>query len=310
MQPTGSPTLCSHCGARLRAGLPGEVLRCEYCGTETRVPVPVVAFRGAPVQPPPQAASGSAAGVALAGAVVTVVAMTGVSIAVFSASRASPQPVRVDVPSMPAFPAVPPPNEKRSPADYFGEPGGIHGWALLDVRAPGAASDFDPTAAVPWATTLAKQWKPDAELARIDAEALDETGRLDLTATKETKATFRFWSPQAFADYEKSPSPSSTARYEVEMFLEVSGEGVKALRLALPSPRKSNGVEVPKSCTLKQAVDALRAKRKLPDRHAYYSAYLIDVASTPKRGEPSWYFNPTNHAFSLPPVDARTCKVK
>jgi hypothetical protein len=263
----------------------------------TRLSVPAVPSSDTPVAPPRRRLFALVAGAAVFQAVMGAV--------VWFALKPTPKVIKLPTgPAAVAFPAA----QKVSPADYFKGGPGLYGWALLDVTAPGAPGDFEALAAVPWALELARQWKPDAELTRIDADALDETGRLDFTSSANARVTYRFWSPQAFAEYEASSSPSIETRYEVELYLELSGEGVRALRVAVPLPSKGTAVELPKNCTLKQVMERLRQKKKLPERHAFYSAYLIQVNFRGEAGAPWWYVSPINHAFSLPPVDARTCR--
>jgi hypothetical protein len=172
-------------------------------------------------------------------------------------------------------------------------------WKALDVAPPpGGFRAFDPVAALPWATAIARAWASDAALTRIDVGRVASTGVVDLSG--EDTSGYRFVSAARQSRWRNDVDAGVKSATPTALMIQIKGTAVSAIVHDDDRDRDAGeAVSLPLSTILETA----RRGRGFPDR-PFYSGYMIHL---PREGW-VWYFRaPSGDSF--PRVRARDGRV-
>jgi hypothetical protein len=175
-----------------------------------------------------------------------------------------------------------------------------YAWKTVDAAPPpGGFANFDPVTSLPWATSIAHAWAPDALLTRIDVGRVSSTGVVDLTG--DTPSGYRFHSPARLLRWKQETDGGTKSTTASGMLLQVQGTAVRVLMET--NAREEHAAPAPSSLRLPDLLTKARTARRFSDR-PFYAAYMIFL---PRDGW-VWYFRaPSGDSF--PRVRAKDGRV-
>lgn len=251
--------ICSNCGAKLSAGEVGEVLRCEYCGTENRIeaeaPPPPT-----PAPPPPKRAPRSTEGLSQASreakgniglAIVGALGVFAIGIIIFAiVRRPSSSTGTLSLSELHTASIV---------------------WnADRPLDAPATATSrehFDPLANIDWAGNIGRAWWPDAELKLVEADPIGKDGIIDLSHDG-AKVTYDFYSEACMADYRKRiETTPGVAETTCHLIVELGSKGTTVSMALIGRDRLETIAHPP--CKVSEAFARLSAEGRLAARPTY-----------------------------------------
>lgn len=283
--------ICKNCGARLAAATPGSIVRCEFCGAEEQIPLPVSAFGGGfhpPVRPAPQVNTGPMVAV---GIIVALVAIGGV-VAGFVSQRKAEEQARVEALQQPDMPNIDQlmkeAQQPKAPKVNLSNIATIptQGWETLD--APGMVGPldaFDVVANYTWAQKVGLAWKPDAVVMRIDVDRVGRDGLVNLKATPDASVEYRLFSPKCRKDYEDSTA-TVDPHFQCELDIEIKSESGVIVPTVLKTGdqlfvlKYDTEMKSP-ACTLPQVMAKLDKAGKLPQKPVF-NAWADQVSNRPR----------------------------
>lgn len=173
-------------------------------------------------------------------------------------------------------------------------------WIAVDAPPlPGGVDGFEPVAALPWATAIAKAWAADAQLTRIDLGRADTNGRVDLSG--EDVSGYRFRSPAREQRWKQESDAGAKSKTPTAMLLQIKGGAVQVLLDV--DIRNEPAAPVPVSLPLPELLTRAKTRKGFADR-PFYRGYMIHL---PREGW-VWYFSaPSGDSF--PRVRARDGRV-
>ena len=302
---------CSHCNAPLPAAPPGQVVQCNFCGTELRMaeiqPQQVVhnivvnAPGGSPLISPILMA---VFGAGLLGLLAAVLAFVNFTRSSAHDLASVPEGISITVPTL-EMPAFPPPvarTMKVKPSEVSKYVDQHVGWVAVDETGMiGTLRELDIPANVPWAKSIARTWANDADLESIYAHHVLPDGTVDVTGDTDASVDYRFVSKQMDEAQRKLEEVSDKklpqmfrllfAKNEVKFLFSVSGAFHKD---EIPPPY------APK-CKISNILE-LAGKRNLAKR-PYYGL----MARYQDRNK-SWAWSVTGNGTSSGWVYEKECK--
>lgn len=297
---------CSNCGAKMPIVDPGVVQTCAFCGAQAREPVPQARPVAAHYVAPAAGRKTSAGVVAMFLVLGAVVPAIVIAVVVMQRKPTDARPAGTA--------ATPPAKPKLTLANVATSP--IQG--IQPIDAPGMLGTFeafDPLANVEWAKSIARAWKADAIMHRIDAARVAKDGLVNVKTTPKAQVTYRFYSPKCVSDFASSTSVVVPTN-ECGMFVKVMADEEPPsahVQIVAESPSSAaDGDYELKSpvCTLAKAFAALEAAGKLPARPVY-DTYLYDVRFKGKVPDPRWSISQiTSGVDTIGYVNATTCALK
>jgi hypothetical protein len=178
---------------------------------------------------------------------------------------------------------------------------GNAGWQTLDVSPPSSGwATFEPVGDLNWAMAIARAWRPDAHLIRIDVSRLTPQGTVNLAGSADDSAGYRFESPSQREEWIRSArqgEPKPPAGYE--LMLKASQQAITGLvTQGKPSTR-----EPPPAADILPLVKLMPAARRKPAfaQPSFFDGYMIYN----EREGWVWYLTGRGFDESLPRLRAR-----
>jgi hypothetical protein len=170
------------------------------------------------------------------------------------------------------------------------------GWKTLAVDPPpGGYAAFEPVAALPWATAVARAWADDARLTRIDVGRITASGVVDLGG--EQTSGYRFVSAGRWTRRQNELDAGDRSGTGTGLLLTLKGTTVTAL---VHDERRDDDVPAPASLPLPVMLERARKAEGFVDR-PFYTGYMIHL---PREGW-VWYLRPLAANSSMPRLRAR-----
>lgn len=292
-----TPHYCAGCGAPLPTEITNGVVVCRFCALAHDPST----WRAASAQPAAvqvHVASGSrlmtivgllvAAAILGMGALITVLGVSGATLASLFDSSSDKVPAVVATLTKPAALRV---------ADLRRiDSRGIHD---LDAEPPASGyGNFDVVAQLPWAVTIAQGWREDARIERIDAVRVRPDGTVNAADDAEASVRYRFASPAERRELMARRETSTRATGVTEFWVIVE-KGQARVQFVQGTP--TIRLEVPPHPTgaqpLATLIPGLQAREEF--RRPFLSGYLIHL----EREGWVWYLQPLTRE-SLPRVRA------
>jgi hypothetical protein len=151
-------------------------------------------------------------------------------------------------------------------------------WRQLQVDSPpGGFSSLDPVAALEWAKGLARAWRDDVVLDRIELGPFTAAGTIDVSggsaAAEEASVEFRFVSPSKLAEWDREADRRQDADvdYLVRLLLVRS-----AVSVAVDRGRPASIASAPdeRLLPLAELMARVRDQTRFPDR-PFYAGFVI-----------------------------------
>jgi hypothetical protein len=286
-------TKCPACGAPVPTPAPGAAASCPYCHASLHTDA-ASAYR-LPSGPQPSAAPSRFGVFGLVGALTALPAIIGLVVGVGA--------------MVPAF------RHGISGAVKVGTLGNspFEGWTAIDAPGMvGTFESFDAVANLGWAHGLARSWKPDAALFRIDTDRVASSGKVDIVNTPDGSVEYRFTSPACVAAYKGSTAvadPQSKCELDVKIELYEGKPVVRALASSMMISDTERPIKDP-ACSLARSFAALKAANALLDRPVYNAAIYDFSFPGETQESPRWTFSTVIHGQGeIPNVDATSCVV-
>ncbi len=300
---------CKKCGATLKAGEPGAVITCEYCGHEERVAgSPAAPQISVNVQEVIASAARPKVKINALGCLVFIAIFAAVPIVICvnkSSKSSSSGPSKAEKRK-----------QKRDKQWKLSELNNApkQRWFKLDRGGMvGGLAELDAIANYQWALNMAKGWSADARLARMTIRRIRHDGVAPNAVNKRDGAwDVRFTSPSRVAAADKMAEVSEDQPLD-GFRISIRKDEVQAMITNVSPPKAGNVGKAPVTCTYKQLVAAAKEMIKRP----YYDASLMP---TWQSGEWRWTINEAfgskrrrrprrGKRFSgSVHVDAKTCK--
>jgi len=296
---------------------PGNVVRCSFCNSETRVPAasqPIFVFSRDGQRRP---------SLLLLAAPIILLAALGVTLP-FIFWRSTPQRSSNLVINMPAanFKLTSQHTELTTqrtevirsfqPVKSTIKPSEIPttlekdvGWQELDAPGMiGRFETFNANANVPWASAIARNWSNDAELESVYLTGVKPDGTLDLSVRPDHDADYRFASKHLWAAHEKLQEVSEK-QLTLEFRVRVSAGKVTFLGSKPLIPRKPELGPMPPAfqCPLATVLETASADGLAP--RPFYD--LMGRYLAPRKKWAWWVSAKDTHAGHRIAVDA-SCK--
>ncbi len=267
--------ICKNCGATIASATPGSIVRCEFCGVDEQIPLPVSQFGGGGAYQHPQivVARPSAAAMVIPFAIVGVVMAMGVGFGVYNSMRmqqaASEVTISQNIAEMerqqPTAPKVTLANIATIPTQ---------GWETLDAPGMvGTLDAFDVVANYSWAQKVGLAWKPDAAIMRIDVDRVGRDGLVNLKATPDASVEYRIFSPKCRKDYEDTTA-TVDPHFQCELDIQIKNESGVIVPTVLKTGDQLFTLKYDKEmkspvCTLQQVMQKLDKAKKLPQKPVF-----------------------------------------
>jgi hypothetical protein len=300
---TTSARLCASCGSPLPEVPPGvRQAKCRFCGVVNDI----AAAGAAPITIAIDPADATRV-VRRAGGVAAMVVFVPVAVALVAAGFGIYMAVRTVSPAtksatVSTASSTAPEAKRRSiaPADLATT--GNSGWQALDVSPPSSGwATFEPVGDLNWAMAIAKAWRPDARLTRIDVSRLTPQGTVNLAGSADDSAGYRFESPSQREEWIRS-ARQGEAKPEAgfELMLKASQQAITGL----VTKGKPSGRDVPPPpadiLPLGQLMSASRRKPAFA-QPSFFDGYMIYN----EREGWVWYLTGRGFDESLPRLRAR-----
>ncbi len=176
------------------------------------------------------------------------------------------------------------------------------GWRELASTAPTSGwAAFEPVTDLTWANAIAKAWRQDAQLTRIDIDRLTEHGTVDLTAGPDNKAGYRYISPSQIDAWQKIADRDAKATVPYELMIKLAEQKVTALVVQGEPPRSRDKTPPPVDSHPLPELLRLAKKNGNFKEYPFYTGYMIPL----EREGWVWYLNSLSGRESIPRVRAK-----
>lgn len=300
---TTSARLCASCGSPLPEVPPGvRQAKCRFCGVVNDFAAGGAAPITIAIDP-----ADAARVVRRAGGVAAMVVFVPVAIALAAAGFGLYMSIRTVSPaaesasvSTALSTAARAVRRSVAPADLAKT--GNSGWQTLDVVPPSSGwATFEPVGDLNWAMAIAKAWRPDARLTRIDLSRLTPQGTVNLAGSADDSAGYRFESPSQREEWIRSARQGEAKpRAGYELMLKLSQQAVTSLATqGTPLTRE----QPPPPADILPLVQLMPIARRKPAfaEPSFFDGYMIYN----EREGWVWYLTGRGFDESLPRLRAR-----